>query len=144
MNDQELLENFQDLSLPFKEWTHRAHVRIAYLYLKEHGLDEGIDRIRRGIQAYNAANDVPEGPLSGYNETTTVAFSTIVHAVLNAYAESHAVGSSEEFCDMHPQLLSKHILRFFYTPERRIVPEAKKKFVEPDLAPLPKLPLSST
>lgn len=136
-NDQRLLEQFEDLTLPFEEWTHRAHVRVAYLLLEQHGLAEGTRRLRDGIQAYNAANKVPEGPLMGYNETTTVAFARIVHAVSRAYAQSHPVAGSEAFCDMHPQLLSKHILRLFYSPERRILPEAKHTFVEPDLAPLP-------
>ena len=141
MNDAEFLRQFESLELPFTEWTHRAHVRLAFLYLREHGLEGGVERLRRGIQAYNKANDVPEGPLQGYNETTTVAFAHIVHAVLNSYAESHPTPDGESFCDMHPQLLSKHVLRCFYSPERRILPEAKHTFVEPDLAPLP-VPLS--
>jgi hypothetical protein len=38
---------------------------------------------------------------------------------------------------MHPQLMSKHVLRLFYSPAGRMHPEAKATFIEPDLAPLP-------
>jgi hypothetical protein len=40
---------------------------------------------------------------------------------------------------MHPQLMSNYVLRFFYSPQRIMLPIAKTTFVEPDLAPLPKL-----
>lgn len=28
MNDDEFLATFEDCTLPFEQWTHRAHVRI--------------------------------------------------------------------------------------------------------------------
>ena len=37
---------------------------------------------------------------------------------------------------------SKFALRFFYSPEQRIRPEAKTRFVEPDMASLPVPPSS--
>lgn len=138
MTDAELLRRFEDCSLPFAQWTHRAHVRVAYLYLCAHPFDEALRRMRVGVQAYNAAKDVPTGPLMGYNETTTHAFLHLIDAVRRAYAETHAVDSADAFCDMHPQLMTKHALRLFYSPGRRILPEAKARFVEPDLAPLPR------
>jgi len=139
MTDNEFIEAFEACTLPFDQWTHRAHVRVAYVYLDRYGLEAGIDRMRVGIKAYNAANSVPEGPLVGYNETTTVAFAHIVYAVMRAYAQSHPVDGSEAFCDMHPQLMSSRVLRLFYSPQRRGLPEAKAVFVEPDLAPLPRV-----
>jgi len=125
--------------LPFDQWTHRAHIRIAYIYLCLHPFDEALSRIRAGIKSYNAANHVPETPTIGYNETTTHAFVHLVAATKAAYGGSHPVADSEGFCDMHPQLNSKHALRFFYSPVRRMLPSAKSQFVEPDLAPLPKI-----
>lgn len=139
MTDNEFIEAFEACTLPFDAWTHRAHVRVVYIYLDRHGLEGGIERVRAGIKAYNAANGVPEGPLMGYNETTTVAFAHIVYAVMRAYEETHPVDGGEAFCDMHPQLMSKHVLRLFYSPQQRVLPEAKAVFVQPDLAPLPRV-----
>jgi hypothetical protein len=137
--DRDFVEQFESLTLPFDRWTHRAHVRVAYLYLRQHPFDQALARIRAGIKAYNAANKVPEGPTSGYNETTTHAFLHLVAAVMFAYDKALPVTDSESFCDMHPQLMSKHILRFFYSPAQRMHPSAKVSFVEPDLTPLPKI-----
>jgi hypothetical protein len=95
--------------------------------------------MRQGVQRYNAANNVPESEMSGYNETTTHAFLHLIAAVKSAYAKTHAVSSSEEFCDMHPQLMNKHVLRLFYSPQRRMNARAKREFVVPDLTPLPRI-----
>lgn len=138
MDDAELIRRFEACTLPFDQWTHRTHVKVAFLYLCELGFEGAIEKLRPGIKAYNAANDVHDGPLTGYNETTTHALLHLIYAVMCAYSESHPVTSADEFCDTHPQLLSKHVLRFFYSPERRVLPEAKTSFVEPDLAPLPR------
>lgn len=138
MNDTELIRQFEDCTLPFDRWTHRAHVKVAYLYLSQHGFEDGLVRLRRGIKAYNAANRVPEGTLMGYNETTTHAMLHLIETTRRAYAASHPARDADAFYDMHPQLHSKHILRLFYSPQRRVEPQAKSTFLEPDLAPLPR------
>lgn len=140
MIDAELMTKFEDLSLPFEQWTHEAHVRVAYICLSAAPFDEALARLRRGIRAYNAANDVPESELEGYNETTTAAFLHLIDAVRRAYAEVMPVTDSLAFCRTHPQLMSKHVLRFFYSPGRRLHPDAKRRFIEPDMAPLPNPP----
>ncbi len=139
MTDSELLRRFEDLSLPFSEWTHRAHIRVAFLYLSSHPFEEALDRIRTNIKAYNAANNRPDGPTEGYNETTTVAFMRLVDAMMRAYGSVCPATDSEAFCEAHPQLLSSRVLRLFYSPERRLHPDAKTEFIEPDLAPLPRV-----
>lgn len=138
-DDARFLRQFEARTLPFEQWTHRAHVRVAYLYLCENAFEQALARMRQGVQRYNAANNVPESETSGYNETTTHAFLHLIAAVKSAYAKTHPVATSEEFCDMHPQLMNKHVLRLFYSPQRRMDPRAKTQFVEPDLAPLPRI-----
>jgi hypothetical protein len=138
-DDTEFLRLFQTRRLPFDQWTHRAHVKIAYLYLTQFPFPEAIAQLGPAIQRYNAANKVPESQTSGYNQTTTHALLHIIAAVMRAYAEIYPVESADQFCDAHPELMSKHILRFFYSPQRRMDPRAKTQFVEPDLAPLPRI-----
>jgi hypothetical protein len=143
VNDSELLAAFEDCSLPFHQWTHRAHVRIAYIHVTQYSFADALARIAAGIRKYNAAHKVPEGPDRGYNETTTHAFAHLVAATASVYAHTHRVSNSEEFCNMHPQLMSKHVLRLFYSPQRRMDPLAKTTFVEPDLTVLPQFPRPS-
>lgn len=137
MDDGRLQQQFEALTLPFEQWTHRAHVRIACLYLRQFGYDAALVRLRDAIRAYNAHNNVPESETSGYNETTTVAFLRIIHATLRAYEPVMPTGTSEQFCDMHPHLMHRQVLRLFYSPQRRMHPDAKQAFVEPDLTALP-------
>jgi hypothetical protein len=140
MNDADLLRQFEDRTLPFDRWTHRAHVRVAFCYLRQYAFDEALTRIRAGIQAYNAANKVPDGPTSGYNETTTVAFLRLIDATMRAYGGAMPTADSDAFCDTHPQLLHREVLRLFYSPQRRMHPAAKETFIEPDLTELPEVP----
>lgn len=67
----------------------------------------------------------------------TVAFLRLVRSALDAYEDLFPSADSESFCDRHPHLLAKTILRAFYSPERRRQPAAKTQFVEPDLSSLP-------
>lgn len=69
-----------------------------------------------------------------------IAFLHLVEAVRQAYGELYSANTASEFCDLHPELMNKHVLRFFYSPVRRGHPDAKKRFIEADLAPLPRCP----
>ena len=134
MDDATLLQQFESLTLPFKQWTHRTHIKVAYLYLTRHPFDEALSRMREGIKAYNAANKVPEGPTVGYHETMTHAWMRLIHLLVCDYGP---YDDADAFFEDHPQLSSRLVLRFFYSREQFLSPEAKTGFVEPDLAPLP-------
>src|SRR5687767_2675861 len=121
MTDEELLHGFETLSLPLAQLTHRAHVRVGYLYLRSSAsFDEALARVRTGIKRFNAANQVPEAPDRGYNETTTHAFLHLIAATMKAYGTTHPTPTSESFCDTHTQLMSRNVLRLFYSPQRRM------------------------
>jgi phosphinothricin acetyltransferase len=137
VNDHELLRAFEECSLPHDQWTHRCHVKIAYLYLRRFPYEQALVRIRHGIQKYNVAQSVVEGPTSGYNETMTQAFTRLIAATIDAHEPVMPTSTADEFCDAHPQLMTSHVLRLFYSPAIRSNTAAKTQFVEPDLATLP-------
>ncbi len=132
MDDETLLREFEACTLPFDQWTHRAHVRVAYLYLSRCPFPEALTRMRARIKAYNGANHVPEGPDRGYHETMTHAWMWLIELLIREYGP---YGDSNAFFDDHPQLATRQVLRFFYSRRRFLSPEAKQQFVEPDLAP---------
>ena len=134
MNDAEFLDAFESCSLPFEQWTHRAHVRVAYQYATQGDLPSALKRMTRGIKAYNRATDTPETLERGYHETITQAFMRLVFA---AEVQSGPHESSDQFCEAHPELLCKDVLLEFYSHDRIKTAEAKAEFVEPDLFPLP-------
>ena len=136
MNDSKFLAAFEDCTLPSEQWNHRAHVRVAYLYASRLDLDAAINQMRKRIKAYNKATDTPEAIDRGYHETITQAFMRLIFTA-NLTTGPHR--SSNEFCERHPELLSKSALKKFYSRERIMTWDAKSEFVEPDLCPLPSI-----
>ena len=39
MTDDEFIRQFEGCTFPFEQWHHRAHVKLAYLYLMRHGFE---------------------------------------------------------------------------------------------------------
>lgn len=135
-SDAEFLQSFENCSLSTDAWTHRAHLRVAYLYAVQRPFPAALSRIRRGIQAYNAATNTPEALDRGYHETITLAFVRLVYACL---ARQGDFPDSNAFCGRFPELLDKQVLLRFYSRERLMTFDAKREFVEPDLATLPEV-----
>ena len=136
LDDAALLTAFENCSLPEQQWTHQAHIRVAYMYLRRHPFEEALNRMRAGIQRYNTARKVPVEPHRGYHETLTVAWLTVVAAVM----KHHGIGNdSLDFCGQQPFLLNRFLLRLYYTRRTIMSPEAKRSFCAPDITPLPRL-----
>jgi hypothetical protein len=76
MRDEEFLEALERCTLPAAQFTHAAHVRAGYLYLRAgEGFDGGLGRMRRAIKNYAAHLGKPEK----YDETLTVAYLALIH-----------------------------------------------------------------
>lgn len=137
MDDESFLRQFEDCSWPYEQWRHRAHLKVAYLYLRKYPFDEALRRVCAGIRAYNKSKNVPEGPTMGYHETMTHAWVHLIDATLLEHGPAE---TADAFLDRHPHLGKKEILRTHYSPEVFTSPRAKAEFVEPDLAPFPRRP----
>jgi len=134
MSDAAFLKAFEDCTLPFAEWKHRAHLKVAYLYLRQQPFAQALERMRTNIQRYNAATNTPESLERGYHETMTVAWLRLVHFTLCEYGPA---ARADEFLDTQEHLLNRKALRFFYSRDRLVSLRAKSEFVPPDLTPLP-------
>jgi len=133
-DDAAFIAAFEDRTLPFSEWCHPAHIRMAWIYLTRHGFEGALARAREGIKAYNAANRVVDAPLSGYHETITQAWLRVVQATIRG---QDPCATSMEFLEAHPHLRVRTLLRVFYSKARMLSPEAKGEFLSPDLTALP-------
>jgi len=131
MNDDQFLAAFEARTLD--EFHHRDHIKVAYLYLRRYPLEDAITKVRTGLQALAVAWGAPVDDLEkGYHETVTQAW---VRLVDRALSDAGAAESADAFCDQQPKLMEKTHLHFYYSRERLTTWEAKRKFVEPDLAP---------
>jgi len=131
LSDDEMLDRFLRCDLPHESWTHRSHLRVAYMLLTRHGLVEAIDRMRAGIQRFNAFHHVPEAIDAGYHETITQAWLRIIHRIIQAHGRDEGAAA---FIERHAYLDNKFLLRLFYTRERIMTARAKREYVEPDVA----------
>ncbi len=135
MNDEEHLRRFEDYSLPHELWTHRAHLKVAYLYLTRYSYDEALERLRTGIKAYNAAHGIQDTPTGGYHETMTQVWLRLVSTTLR---QSGPAETADAFFEAQTQLGSKRAPLLFYSRDCIMSPEAKRSFVDPDLTALPR------
>ena len=131
MTDQEFLDAFERCTLPKEQWTHSAHIRMAWLYLREQPYEIAITKIREGIQKYNASM----GNSIGYHETVTCLYARLVRDRMRTIGatswEVFAQGCDDLFDRKSPPSLK------YYRKETLELPEARARFIEPDLQPLP-------
>ncbi len=131
IDDDALWEAFHERTLAHADWTHVAHVRIAWLHLARYGLDEAHLRMRAGIIRLNAAHGLVETPQRGYHETLTRAWLAIV-AALRARDPG---ADSTRFLAIHE--LGREAPLRYYSRDRLFSLEARATFVAPDLEALP-------
>ena len=133
--DTSFLRAFEGCTLPVEEWHHRAHLKVAYLYLRALPFDQALVRARENIQRYNAATNTPETLERGYHETITVAWMRLVAFTLQ---EDGPARGADEFLEAQEHRLNRKALSFLYSRDRIVSWKAKAEFVEPDLSPLPR------
>lgn len=124
------------------EWTHEAHLAATtYLLVRRRDIDLGQQLpglIRRFNESVGGVNDDTQG----YHETITRVFLSGVRLFL---AENGAGGQLHTL--VNRLLLSPIGARgwplHFYSRERLFSVEARRHFIEPDVAPFPSVPLSA-
>ncbi len=133
--DHQFIQDFESGALPREDWNHAAHVRMTWYYLSHSPLSEASHKIRSGIQNFVRAKGLKA---TGYSETITLVYIQLIEAA--RISDSHSL-SWEEFKNAHPELLDRNnpLPLIYYRRETIESEEAKLKFLEPDLQPLPKI-----
>jgi hypothetical protein len=133
MDDRSLWQAFSEARLPADQWTHREHLRVAWMHLDRHPLDEAHLLMRVGIIRLNAFHELAETPARGYHETLTRVWLALVAKLRVTAIET----TSDAFVDAHGGALGREAVLAHYSRERLMSVRARAIFVEPDLAPLP-------
>jgi hypothetical protein len=136
LDDATLIEQFEACTLACVLWCHELHIRMAWWYLSRFPFEEAVSRIRDGILAYNVSCGNAPGTAGGYHETVTVAWSRVIHDALRRTGQHE---TSLRFCAACPEMLDKHHLLHHYSRDVLDSTEARERFVEPDLVPLPRI-----
>jgi hypothetical protein len=128
--DKEFLARFESCSLPEAEWTHLAHIRVAWVCLNLLNPDQALARIREGILRYNT---VVLHRRHKYHDTVTVAYTMIIAGRMS---EGEAWSDFAEHIDDLLDSESPILLRY-YSEELLFSDRARESFVHPDLKSLP-------
>jgi hypothetical protein len=154
MTDSEFLSQIETRALARAQWTHEAHVRMAWLYLgRSESYRHARSKVRSGIKKLNAAFQAqlaapcgatrPAEPVVepaaepksvGYHETITTAFVRVIAA------RSRPGEGFARFRKRNPDLFDGKLsaLLTHYSPGLLFSEAARTSFAQPDLAPLPK------
>ncbi len=118
---------FESCSLERSDWDHRAHLRLAWLYLQEHDLDAAVTRMRDGIRRFDLAT-APDLACN-YHESMTRFWLTVIARSMEG---APAGEDFDAFCARCPELLDKRLILAYYTQPRIVSDEARERWVEPD------------
>jgi hypothetical protein len=132
--DVALRAAFESGALPPADFTHRAHVALAYVYLAPGDVEGAIEDMRRGLAAYLRHHGIDPAK---YHETLTRAW---VLAVWHFMSRSGPLGSSADLIAQNAILLDSKIMLTHYSAALLFSDEARRAFVEPDLDPIPRPP----
>ncbi|MCP3137318.1 hypothetical protein [Pyxidicoccus xibeiensis] len=130
LTDAGFLAAVEAATYPGEDFRHGAHVRLAWLCLREHGFEAGLARVRELIQRYAAAL----GATGKYHETLTRAWAELVQVGLDAAPD---VTSFDAFLEARPELEDSRLLERHYRKETLDSVAARAGWVPPDMAPLP-------
>ena len=127
--DAAFLAALEDGSLPGEAFDHRAHLRLCWLLVRRHGPEAGAERVAALLRTFSAA----KGAAHKFHVTLTRAWTGCVAAALAASPDA----DFERFLLLHPELLDRALLQRHYLPQTLAAPEARERWVAPDVAPLP-------
>ena len=127
MTDQELLEQFEQGTLPNESFHHRDHVRMAFLYVSKYPGIEAVERFCVALQRFAAAKGKPQL----YHETITWAYLFLIRERL---ARTERRPTWEEFSHSNADLLvwKDGVLSRYYSTDTLTSELARKVFVLPD------------
>jgi hypothetical protein len=134
-DDRTFLEDFEACRVAPATFTHREHVRLAYVCLCEEGSPAAAHaRVRKALLAFIRHSGVPE---SKYHETLTEAWVLAVDYFMRKAAPA-VFGGFDAFIASDPRLLDSGIMLTHYSKERLFSDAARAAFVEPDIDPIPR------
>ena len=129
LKDKAFLKAFESKTLSPNLFDHEAHLRLAYLLIKQKGIDKAIDESCKQIQSYATSL----GAHNKFNRTVTVAaIKAVYHFMLKS--------ETDDFKDLmteYPRLKNnfKDLLAQHYNIDIFNSEIAKSSFLEPDLLP---------
>lgn len=124
-SDDNFIRSWEDCSLNDSEFTHKAHVRVAWIYLTRFPLNKAIDKCCRGIERFDKLN----GDGTKYHKTLTVFAVLLIQKLM----QSKNYASLDAFLHDHDYLITDFMdsVLCFYDKKVLFSTEAKTSFIPP-------------
>ncbi len=132
--DIEFKKQVEACTFPIRDFDHRAHLRLAYIYLVEHKTDEAIEKMRNALLWMLQKAGIE--PSSKFHETLTKAWVLAVQYFMSQTDESD---SADSFINSNPRMLDSKIMMTHYSEATLFSDKARNEFIEPDIEPIPML-----
>ncbi|HEU4589536.1 MAG TPA: hypothetical protein VFS13_01405 [Steroidobacteraceae bacterium] len=130
--DHEFRTAFEAGAIAPADFNHRAHVRLAYIYLATNDVERATYLMRNAIVNFLKHHGI--APMK-YHETLTQAW---ILAVFHFMHRTTSAASADDFIARTPILLDSRIMMTHYSVERLFSQHARQAFVAPDLDPIPR------
>ena len=129
LSDSEFEVQFQTCSFDPEIFSHEAHLRLAWIHIKNYGVEKAVENIQ--VQLRNFVEYI--GAKHKFNATLTIAAIKATHHFMLKSKSNNFKDFIEEF----PRLKNnfKELLGQHYGIDIFNSKEAKTKFLEPDLLP---------
>jgi hypothetical protein len=130
--DLEFERRFAAGDLPPGDFDHRAHLRLAYIHLATHGPDEAISTFREALLGFLRHHQIDPGK---FHETITQAW---LQAVWHFMQRAGDTTGSEDFMLRSSVLHDPKVMLTHYSANVLFGDEARRRFIAPDLDPIPR------
>jgi hypothetical protein len=128
-DDGAFLTAFQTGRIANQSFHHRDHLRLAWLQIRRLGLERASDEVTAGIRRFATHHGSPDR----YNDTMTRFWLRVVELA----SRRHPDLGFEALLEAEPHLLDKSLPFKHWSRESLTANEAKARWVEPDLRPIP-------
>ena len=127
--DEAFVAAFHAHQLSNQGFHHRDHLRLAWVQIRRLGLEQASEVVTTGIRQFAAHH----GGIERYNDTMTRFWLRVVNLGISRHPEL----IFDELLAAEPHLLDKNLPFRHWSRERMNGDDAKQRWVEPDLLPIP-------
>jgi hypothetical protein len=127
MTDEAFARAFEAGTVTPEQFDHVAHLRVAWVYLREAGsADAALPRMRDAIQRFAAA----AGASQKYHETITVVWMRLLEDAGTQVARRCELSELLGLC---PELADKNLPLKYYSRQHLFSDAAREAYVPPDI-----------
>ncbi|TSE04965.1 hypothetical protein [Aquimarina algiphila] len=129
LTDKAFENSFTDCTLDPEIFSHEAHLRLAWIHIKNYGIEQAEENIQKQLQNFITFVDAKDK----YNKTLTIAATKVV----NHFIRQSNSNNFKDFILEFPQLKTrfKQLIESHYNFDIFNSKYAKKEFLTPDLLP---------